>query len=125
MMGTPDLLSRCINGDGRLEKCRPLPKLRPNLGPPFLLSSFCLAEELVRLGHEATLFASIDDRGEVNFPPQRAPAIESRRADSVNFRNEIAPLLGPRVEFIGEIDETTKAAFLGDLTSGALRARDD
>ena len=34
--------------------------------------------------------------------------------DPVYFRSEIAPSLGPRVEFIGEIDETIKAAFLGD-----------
>jgi glycosyltransferase involved in cell wall biosynthesis len=37
------------------------------------------------------------------------------KADEAYFRDKIAPLLGdPRVEFIGEIDERSKAGFLGE-----------
>jgi glycosyltransferase involved in cell wall biosynthesis len=40
------------------------------------------------------------------------------RADEAYWRSRIAPLLGsPLVEYIGEVDETTKPAFLGNATA--------
>jgi glycosyltransferase involved in cell wall biosynthesis len=36
------------------------------------------------------------------------------RVDEAYFRESIEPLLGPRVEFIGEINEQQKAKFLGE-----------
>ncbi len=76
-----------------------------------------LTEELVRLGHDVTLFASGDSVTSarlVSCTTTLKIAAKVDRTDEVYFREQIAPLLkGPGVQFIGEIDEQQKSDFLG------------
>src|SRR5438270_523563 len=102
-----------------------------------------LTEELVRLGHDVTLFASGDSQTSAELVacvpralrldraqdplPHLALMLERVRqriaakvdpADEKYWREHIVPKLnGPFVQFIGEVDEATKPAFLGNASA--------
>jgi glycosyltransferase involved in cell wall biosynthesis len=66
-----------------------------------------------RISPEKRLDRAIEIAQAAGLPLRIAAKVD--RADEAYFRERIAPLLNTRgVEFIGEIDERAKAAFLGD-----------
>jgi glycosyltransferase involved in cell wall biosynthesis len=75
-----------------------------------------LTEELVRQGHQVTLFASGDSITKARLVAACPRSLRlDKRVDQEYFANAIKPLLGdPLVELVGEIGDEEKDSFLGD-----------
>ena len=85
----------------------PLDLFKANLAPRGGYLSF-----LGRISPDGRVDRAVAIANAANLPLKIAAKIDC--VDAAYFRSEIAPLLGSRIEFIGQIDETTKPTFLGD-----------
>jgi glycosyltransferase involved in cell wall biosynthesis len=85
----------------------PADLLRPNLDPRGGYLAF-----IGRISPEKRPDRAIAIARAVGIPLKIAAKVD--RADEAYFRDQVAPLLGPGIEFIGEINDRQKSDFLGE-----------